>query len=188
MSIVCIIPARGGSVRLPRKNWRDFVGKPMIAYAIEVARQSDLFDEVIVNTDHDDVALIAEDHGANVWRRPADEGSTGTQELAARMLDTMPNFEKACVIYPCVPLLLPMDLREAAKHLDASFVYAVGAFPLRDAGAFYFGWRQAFVERRQLVSLDSRTYVLPESRVCDINIAEDWLEAERKYKELKGIA
>jgi len=66
MSNLCIIPARGGSKRIPRKNIKDFLGKPIIAYSIEVALQSKLFDEVMVSTDDEEIAEVARRYGAIV--------------------------------------------------------------------------------------------------------------------------
>ena len=66
MSTIAIIPARGGSKRIPRKNIRPFLGKPILAYGIEAARQSSLFDEVMVSTDDAEIADIARQYGASV--------------------------------------------------------------------------------------------------------------------------
>lgn len=66
MSKLCIIPARGGSKRIPRKNIKDFLGKPIIAYSIETALKSGLFDEVMVSTDDEEIAQVAKKYGANV--------------------------------------------------------------------------------------------------------------------------
>lgn len=63
---ICIIPARGGSKRIPRKNIRDFLGKPIIAYSIEAAVKSNLFEEIIVSTDDEEIKRIAEHYGARV--------------------------------------------------------------------------------------------------------------------------
>ena len=66
MKNICIIPARGGSKRIPRKNIKTFMGKPIIAYSIEAALQSGLFDEVMVSTDDEEIAEIACGYGAKV--------------------------------------------------------------------------------------------------------------------------
>ena len=66
MSIIAIIPARGGSKRIPRKNIKNFMGKPMIAYAIEACLSSNIFDEVMVSTDDAEIAEIARSYGAKV--------------------------------------------------------------------------------------------------------------------------
>lgn len=72
MNNLCIIPARGGSKRIPRKNIKDFLGKPIIAYSIEVAIKSNLFSEIIVSTDDEEIASIARKYGAKVpfYRSP----------------------------------------------------------------------------------------------------------------------
>jgi hypothetical protein len=68
---LCVIPARGGSKRVPRKNIRGFCGKPMIAWSIAAAQESALFDRILVSTDDDEIAKVAEDYGAEVpFRRP----------------------------------------------------------------------------------------------------------------------
>lgn len=68
---VCIIPARGGSKRIPKKNIKPFYGKPLIAYSIETAKQSELFDRIIVSTDDEEIAKIAKEYGAEVpFMRP----------------------------------------------------------------------------------------------------------------------
>ena len=66
MKNLCIIPARGGSKRIPRKNVKPFLGKPMLAYSIEAAKESGLFDEIMVSTDDEEIANIALQYGANV--------------------------------------------------------------------------------------------------------------------------
>ena len=66
MRNLCIIPARGGSKRIPRKNIKPFMGKPIMAYSIEAALQSGLFDEVMVSTDDDEIVKVAKQFGANV--------------------------------------------------------------------------------------------------------------------------
>ena len=66
MKNLCIIPARGGSKRIPRKNIKPFMGKPIIAYSIEAALNSGLFDEVMVSTDDEEIANVAKKFGASV--------------------------------------------------------------------------------------------------------------------------
>lgn len=135
---VALIPARGGSKRIPRKNVRPFAGRPMIAYAIEVARRSSLFAHVVVSTDDDEIADVARHCGAELpFMRPAalatDEAGTiavvqhALQELTGRgwPIDLM------CCIYPAVPLLAAQDLVDALALLDrdgCDFSFAVQAF------------------------------------------------------------
>ena len=90
MSAVAIIPARGGSKRIPNKNIKEFAGKPIIAYSIEVAKASGLFDRVIVSTDSESIAEVAKYYGAEIpFMRPkelADE-YTGTDSVVLHALD-----------------------------------------------------------------------------------------------------
>ena len=86
MGNICIIPARGGSKRIPRKNIREFHGKPMIAWSIEVARESGLFERIVVTTDDKEIAEIAESHGAEIpFLRAAElaDDFTGTIPVVA---------------------------------------------------------------------------------------------------------
>lgn len=111
-SNLCIIPARGQSKRIPRKNIRDFNGKPIIAYAIECAISSGLFDTVMVSTDDDEIALVARKYGAIVPFMRSEKNSSDfatTADVIVEVLNQYSNlgfsFLHTCVIYPCTPLL-----------------------------------------------------------------------------------
>ncbi len=140
MSDVAIIPARGGSKRIPRKNIRPFLGAPMIAYPIRLALESGLFDDVVVSTDDEEIAEIAERLGARVpFRRPSElsDDMAGTRPVIehalAQILGADRPVASACCIYPCTPLLRASDLVEASRLLDAAapdrFVFPVIEFP-----------------------------------------------------------
>ncbi len=190
MSTICVIPARGDSKRLPGKNIRHLFGKPVIAYSIELAIASKMFSDVIVSTDADEIEEIAVRHGANIWRRPLDDGTRGTQEVAAEVLRKVPDISIACVLYPVAPLLTIGDLRDGLSYLmryQGVFAFAVGADPLRDAGAMYWGFADAFRYDKPLISPSSIMLPLPENRVCDVNTADDWDELERKFAALHGL-
>jgi len=141
--ILAIIPARGGSKRIPRKNIKPFCGRPMIAWSIGAARASGLFDAILVSTDDDEIASTAEACGGEVpFRRPP--------ELANDHAPTLPViahairwFEEnrgpvtnACCIYATAPFLDPRYLREGfnllESHPDAEFAFSVTsyAFPI----------------------------------------------------------
>ena len=109
---VAVIPARGGSKRIPRKNIRKFYGKPIIAYSIEKALLSDLFDKVIVSTEDDEINSIAKQFDAEVpFKRPAElsDDYAGTTEVIAHAIKWMENqgwtLNGVCCIYPTAPLL-----------------------------------------------------------------------------------
>jgi len=117
MSRIALIPARGGSKRIPRKNIREFCGKPMIAYPIQAARDSGLFDAVIVSTEDDEIATVAERHGASVpFRRPlelADDyvATIPVVQHAIRTLEEqVSRFDYVCVLYATTPMVVAEDL------------------------------------------------------------------------------
>ncbi|MEM6474676.1 MAG: pseudaminic acid cytidylyltransferase [Pseudomonadota bacterium] len=137
---IAIIPARGGSKRIPRKNIKPFAGKPMIGYAIEAAQACEAISRVIVTTDDDEITTIAKDFGAEVpFRRPV--------ELADDITPTVPviqhaiqacrtrgiEFDHVCCIYPGVPFIRTEDLGEALalleKHDGEGYTFPVTGFP-----------------------------------------------------------
>ena len=91
MKNICIIPARGGSKRIPKKNIKNFCGKPLIAYSIEVALKSGLFEKVLVSTDSDEIAEVAKGYGAEVQTRPKElaDDYTGTFDVIDYVLNTL---------------------------------------------------------------------------------------------------
>ena len=135
---VAVIPARGGSKRLPRKNIRSFLGRPMIAYSIECARQSGLFDRIIVSTDDDEIARVATSFGAEVpFRRPRElsDDYCGTVEVVAHSVGYLAvngcNPAEICCLYATAPFLRPEDLVEGHRLLEGggwSYVFAATSF------------------------------------------------------------
>lgn len=125
MTRIAIIPARGGSKRIPRKNIKDFFGKPIIAYAIENALKSGLFSNVFVSTDDEEIAAIARKYGAEVPILRSSENSTDfatTSDVLLEVLDYLLNhgkfIETACCIYPTSVLLNSDDLITASGQFD----------------------------------------------------------------------
>lgn len=134
---LAVIPARGGSKRIPRKNIKPFAGQPMIAYAIAAARDSALFEHIIVSTDDAEIAAVAQAHGAAVpfLRAPelADDHA-GTVPVIADAIRRCAALgwqaSEVCCIYPGVPLLQADDLRAALALLDgADYAFSVSHFP-----------------------------------------------------------
>jgi len=126
MNALCIIPARGGSRRIPRKNIRAFNGRPIIAYPIEAARESGCFSEVMVSTDDDEIAAVARECGAQVpFRRSAATANdhAGSDEVFAEVLlryrDAGREFSLACGLYPTAALVTPEQLRCGRDQLLA---------------------------------------------------------------------
>ncbi|MBN8826998.1 MAG: pseudaminic acid cytidylyltransferase [Spirosoma sp.] len=117
---IAIIPARGGSKRIPGKNIKLFLGKPIIAYSIEIAIQSGLFDYVMVSTDDDEIAKIAKQSGAEVPFMRSKESATdfaSTADVLVEVLDKLNEkgmqFNNSCCIYPTAPLITMQTLKEA---------------------------------------------------------------------------
>lgn len=136
---VAIIPARGGSKRIPKKNIRLFNGKPIIAYSIEVALASGLFDRVIVSTDDDEIAAISRQYGAQTpFIRDAklSDDYTGTnaviRDAIVQLIKMGEEIDYVCCIYATAPLLQEKYLRAGYEQLcktDKLFAFSVTAFP-----------------------------------------------------------
>ncbi|WP_415765188.1 pseudaminic acid cytidylyltransferase [Pseudomonas sp. ZB1P45] len=135
MSCVAIIPARGGSKRIPRKNLKPFDGVPMIVRSIRTALDCGLFDQVVVSTDDEEIADVARAHGALVpFVRPVElaDDFTGTAAVIVHALSQLPTFDYVCCIYATAPLLQARYLRQGhellVQHPDKSFAFSVAGF------------------------------------------------------------
>lgn len=174
---VCVIPARGGSTRIPRKNIRPFHGKPIIAYSIEAAKASKLFDVILVSTEDSEIADVALRYGALVMRRPDALALdlVGTQEVMRDALLRVSS-EYACCIYATAPLI-------TASHLIFGYGFMRGARKYAYVtGGYYWGRTEWFVDGIPLTT-DHSVEITEEDHV-DINDEADWVRAERMYKSL----
>lgn len=203
MKTLCFIPARGGSVRVPRKNIRMFHGKPIIQYSIENAQKCGLFDQIVVSTDDLEIASVAYSCGAVCATRGLagmmDDGSTGTQELAGTYLRNNLDVGICCVLYATAPLLGWRDLVDGYRALiwPGDHVYAYSAVPPEedhmewnpppawtDIGGYYWGMAQAFRDAVPLAGNAFEVEIEPE-KACDINTEEDFAKAESMYLALR---
>ena len=132
---LAVIPARGGSKRIPRKNARDFCGKPMIARSIKAALQSGVFDRVIVSTDDAEIATIATEYGAEVpFIRPVSlsDDMTPTRPVIAHAIEEIgAQSGQVCCIYATAPFIQADDIKRAQERLDdggASYVFPITSF------------------------------------------------------------
>ncbi|MGY9049124.1 hypothetical protein P775_06385 [Puniceibacterium antarcticum] len=142
---LAVIPARGGSKRIPRKNIRDFCGRPMISWSITAALQSGSFDRVIVSTDDDEIAEVAAAAGAEVpFRRPPalSDDHTPTRPVIAHAIDSVvtdgTRVASVCCLYATAPFVSPDDLRAGYAKLQEpgvsySFPVTRFAFPIQRA-------------------------------------------------------
>jgi pseudaminic acid cytidylyltransferase len=223
---ICIIPARGGSKRIPRKNIKAFLGRPIISYSIEEAFKSNLFDKVIVSTNDKEIAKVAEEYGADVpFVRPEElsDDFTGTNDVVKHalnwLLEQNINVDYACCIYATVPFLKSKYLKKGLEKLqDSDKLFAISvtsfAFPIQramkienncismfhpehlttrsqdleeayhDAGQFYWGKVEAFLNNENLFCEKSYPVILPREIVQDIDTMEDWSKAELMYRAI----
>jgi len=142
---VAVIPARGGSKRIPRKNIKEFCGKPMIAWSIEAALKSGCFDSVIVSTDDEEIAATAKAAGAQVpFIRPAalSDDYTGTVPVIRHAVEWLLNagedLKQVCCIYATAPFVSAIDILDGLSVLedtgaDYAFTVTSYAFPIQRA-------------------------------------------------------
>ena len=142
MTSLCIIPARGGSKRIPRKNIKLFMGKPIIAYSIDAALTSGVFDEVMVSTDDEEIAGIARQYGATVpFFRSAETSNDYAStvdvllEVVNRYKESGRVFDTICCLYSTAPFVTAERLKEARNKIsdtvDASFTIVEYSYPVQ---------------------------------------------------------
>ncbi len=127
MSKLAIITSRGGSKRIPRKNIKDFLGKPIMAYSIEAAKETGIFDEIMVSTDDEEIAEIARKYGAEVpFMRSAETAGdfATTADVVAEVLGEYEKlgkkFDEVCVLYPTAPFVTGEAIGKAMEDLERS--------------------------------------------------------------------
>lgn len=228
---LAIIPARGGSKRIPRKNIKEFCDLPMIAWPIRAAIQSQCFDRIIVSTDDAEIAQVAKAHGAQVpFVRPPElsDDHTGTIPVIAHAVNWQNHNGRAatevCCIYATAPFVQASDLQRGLRILESTGAdYAISVtsyvFPIQraiyitpnqrmamfqpqhfdtrsqdlpeawhDAGQFYWGKAQAWLQGKVLFSHDAAPVPLSRHRVQDIDTSEDWERAEWLFKAMQAQA
>ena len=129
---LAIITARGGSKRIPRKNIKEFCGKPILAYSIQAALESEIFDEVMVSTDDEEIAEITRKYGAKIPFMRSNEKSDDFATTADVLLEVIAEYKKIgkeydyiCCIYPTAPFVTAEKLKNAAKLLENESVQSV---------------------------------------------------------------
>ena len=168
MRKIAIITARGGSKRIPRKNIKEFCGKPILAYSIEAARTSGLFDTVMVSTDDREIAELARKYGAEVpfFRSERTAGDFATTNVV--MMEERQGHEKrgecydlGCCIYPTAPFVTAAKLKDALGRLEGS-----GADTLIPVVAFSYPPQRAMVVREDRLVFEYPRYL--DSRSQDL--------------------
>jgi len=225
---LCVIPARGGSKRIPKKNIRNFCGKPIISYSVEAALASNCFDKVIVSTDDEGVADIAKQCGAEIpFLRPAElsDDYTGTGDVVKHAINWYENqgveVDYVCCIYATAPFVDSKYIIDGYEKLSLSkksYAFSVTSFPFpiqrairinssneveavwpenifkrsqdleecyHDAGQFYWGISDAFLNDEKIFSPASLPVLIPRYLVQDIDTQEDWERAELMYHAMQ---
>lgn len=227
---LAVIPARGGSRRIPRKNIKPFCGRPMIAWSIRAALESGCFDRIVISTDDEEIATVARAEGAEVpFMRPLElsDDHTGTVPVIAHatrwMIEQGEKPELVCCLYATAPFVRAQDLQQGLQLLqggDCDYAFSVTSYPFpiqrairltaerrvgmfhpehantrsqdleeafHDAGQFYWGRAQAWLDNRPVFSTASVPVVLPRHRVQDIDTPEDWERAEWMFKAMMDL-
>ena len=171
MSAVAIITARGGSKRIPKKNIKDFCGKPIIAYSIEAALSSGLFDEVMVSTDSEEIADVARHYGAIIpfmrSSKTSDDYATTAdvlQEVISEYEKRGKKFDTMCCIYPTAPFVTAEKLCDAYKEFTET-----GADMLQPVVSFSFPPQRAMIVRD-----GGLVYRYPECALMRSQDLENW--------------
>lgn len=133
--VIAVIPARGGSKRVPKKNIIDFLGKPMIAWTIEAAQQSGLFDKIVVSTDDEAIAAISKQYGAEVpflRNSKADDMSPVSEATAVtlgQLQEAGESFDDVVQLFAVCPLRTAEDIKAAYSfYLDSKRNFALSCF------------------------------------------------------------
>ena len=197
---IAIIPARGGSKRIPRKNIKIFNGKPVIAWAIIAAQKSGIFNHVVVSTDDDEIKSVAEKYGAIVpFIRPADIADDHTPTVpvishAVKEIDRLyQHVEYACCIYPCSPFLLASDLIKAfdmIKLIEADFVYPIVEYPhsiFRSMRKSKNGKMEFFYPEHELTRTQDLERVFHDAGQFYWGKAEAWRELKKMHTDGIGM-
>ncbi len=197
---IAIIPARGGSKRIPRKNIKPFEGKPMIAHAIMAAKASGLFEHIVVSTDDEEIATIAREWGAETpFMRPKDlaDDLTPTVPVIAQAvklcIDLGWEVDYACCIYPCAPFLQIDDLVAAfdlIQKRNADFVYPVTeyAHPIQRAMRHLpSGEMQFFSPQFELTRTQDLEMAYHDAGQFYWGKASSWLEHKKMHTDGLGM-
>lgn len=226
---IAVIPARGGSKRIPRKNIRPFCGKPMLTWSIEAALNSGCFNQVIVSTDDPEIAATARNYGAKVpFIRDSNlaDDHTGTDAVIVDAITSLQQLgvqpDLVCCIYATAPFISSKYLLkglQAMQNSDCEFAFSVTSFPFpvqralritdtgrtsmlqpehlstrsqdlepayHDAGQFYWGRCDAWLNQRPVFSDNSVPIEIPRAQVQDIDTEEDWQRAQWLFRAMRA--
>ena len=229
-STLVVIPARGGSKRIPNKNIKLILGQPMIFWPLSVLSKLFIAENVIVSTDSDEIKAKVETKGLKVpFRRPErlSDDFTGTAEVVQHALcwyeTNVRKVEYVLTVYPTAVLLTEKDICTAMETLcndekcDSIMSATNFPFPIQravlenekgyaemfdpnnyllrsqdliearhDAGQFYWGLADAWLENKTIISDDASPILIPRNRAMDIDTIEDWQIAEKMFEAINN--
>lgn len=205
---VCVIPARSGSKRIPNKNIKPFLGRPIISYSIEAAKSTGVFSRIIVSSYSTAYGKVAEEYGAEFLPRSSyTSGDQATDADVMREVLEQVSCEYLCYLYPCAPLVQPGRMIEAYHRiqLDGTIgsvtclqapqatryivVDGMGRRRNPDEGRYFDAGQFYWIDVEWFLRVDNEEYlrspktmiVLRQLEAQDINMIEDWEAAEFKY-------
>ncbi len=194
-SILALIPARGASKRLPRKNVRPLGGVPLIGWTIRAAKESGVLERIVVSTDDDEIAAIARSEGAEVpFMRPAelaqdDSSSEAVGEHALHSLAGQDGYEPEYILLlqPTSPLRTADDIRSLIALREKNAATAVVSFRGGAAapelnGALYLVRTDVFLEEKTFFPACALHYIMPPERSIDIDTEADWARVEEELR------
>lgn len=192
LKCIAIITARGGSKRIPKKNIKNFCGKPMIAYSIEAAVKSGLFDEVMVSTDSEEIAEIAGQYGADVpfMRSEKTAGDFATTsdvilEVLERYQEIGKTFRYICCIYPTAPFITAEKLKEAMNLMEMHC--PVGVMPVT---AFSYPPQRCYVvDKEGMLTFKNKEYLNTRSQDLEVwyhDVGQFYFYDTKQFLKLNG--
>ena len=197
-----IIPARGGSKRIPNKNIKDLNGKPLISYSIEASL--DITDDVYVSTDSEEIAEVASFFGAKIIDRPSEisTDTSKTEETIVHFLDQVPDVDEFACVQATTPMIKPSELREGFELLSeydsvisvkemTEYLWSSSAQPMNfqigfrrrtqemdriysETGGFYITTKRKFLQKNCLYNGKVGFVVMPKMSCFEIDTEEDW--------------
>ena len=179
---IAIIPARSGSKRLPGKNIRNFDGKPLLAWSVEAAVKSQVFDSVIIDSDDEEIIAIAESYGAkSLYKRPLrlSMDATPTSSVVSYLLSHVPSAETIMLLQPTSPLRTAQHLLACMEQFDAFSMTSIVSVSRRDWNRplSYFMSKSGKLFKKRTSKCDLRVYL----NGAIYLFKADWFSVQQKF-------
>ena len=206
MKTICIIPARGGSKGIPRKNIREIDGKPLIAFSIEAAKKSKYLDSVIVSSEDDEILSISKQLGAEILKRPSNlaQDTTPGADVVLHALNTYKDYDYVVLLQPTSPLrtvkFIDLKIRFFFKNSFSSLLslkkiknkvynlknkkcFSSKSMNYVSDGAIYICNTEYFLKNKKLISLNNGYIELPEKNNVDVDTLDDLNKVRKILKK-----